>query len=189
MGNATSGTITLLPVTGALGSGVVSVPAATDTLVNLAGIQTLSNKTLVAPVLGAATATSMLATGIVDGTAPMTITTGTTANLGSTYNSGYTFNQEATAGTGVTYTLPATVQGKQYCVMNSGTTSVVNTGVLTVYPPSSSFVIYNGVVNTVGGGGTHGIASGGAAGDGACFLAIDGTHWQVSVTNGVWTLN
>lgn len=148
-----------------------------------------TSPTLVTPVIGAATATSLLATGIVDGTAPMTLTTGTTANLGSTYNSGYTFNQEATAGTGVTYTLPATAVGKQYCVFNSGTTGVINIGALTVYPPSSSYVILNGVVNTVGGGGTHGVASGGAAGDGACFLAIDATHWQISVTSGTWTLN
>lgn len=149
----------------------------------------VTSPTLVTPALGAATATSLLATGIVDGQAPITITTGTTANLGSTYNSGYTFNQEGTAGTGVTYTLPATAAGKQYCVQNSGTTSVVNIGVLTVYPPSSSFVIYKGVVNTVGGGGTHGIASGGAAGDSACFVAIDSTHWEVFSGSGTWTLN
>jgi hypothetical protein len=135
------------------------------------------------------TVTSLVATGIVDGTAPITITTGTTGNLGSTYSSGYTFNQEATAGTGVTYTLPATVAGKQYCVQNSGTTSVVNAGVLTVYPPASSYVILNGVVNTIGGGGTHGVASGGAAGDTACFVAIDATHWEVFVGKGTWTEN
>ncbi len=135
------------------------------------------------------TAASLVATGIVDGTAPITITTGTTANLGSTYSSGYTLNQEGTAGTGVTYTLPATAVGKQYCVQNSGTTSVVNTGVLTVYPPASSYVILNGVVNTVGGGGSHGVASGGAAGDGACFVAIDATHWEVFPLKGTWTEN
>jgi hypothetical protein len=139
---------------------------------------------------GAVTSSSsMVVTGILDGTAPVTITTGTTGNLGSTYSSGYTFNQEGTAGTGVTYTLPATAVGKQYCVQNSGTTSVVNSGVLTVYPPSSSFVILNGVVNTVGGGGTHGVASSGAAGDSACFVAIDSLHWEIFVGKGTWTLN
>jgi hypothetical protein len=133
--------------------------------------------------------TTLLVSGIVDGRAPVTITTGTTANLGGTYNSGYTLNQEGTAATGVTYTLPATAAGKQYCVANSGTTSVVNTGVLTIYPPASSYVILNGVVNTVGSGGTHGVASGGAAGDSACFVAIDSTHWQVYVGQGTWTEN
>jgi hypothetical protein len=149
----------------------------------------LSDSSLLDNGTNVSTTENLVVTGILDGTAPITITTGTTANLGSTYSSGYTFNQEGTAGTGVTYTLPATAVGKQYCVQNSGTTSVVNIGVLTVYPPSSSYVILNGVVNTVGGGGTHGVASGGAAGDSACFVAIDATHWEVFVGKGTWTEN
>jgi hypothetical protein len=132
---------------------------------------------------------SLVATGILDGTAPITISTGTTQNIGTAYSSGYYFNQEGTAGTGVTYTLPATAVGKQYCVQNSGTTSIINIGPLTVYPPASSYVILNGVVNTVGGGGTHGVASSGAAGDSACFVAIDATHWEVFVGKGTWTEN
>jgi hypothetical protein len=131
----------------------------------------------------------LLIANIVDGNAPITITTGSTANLGSTYLSGYTFNQEGTAGAGVTYTLPATAAGKQYCVQNSGTTSVTNTGVLTIYPPSGSYVILNGIVNTVGGGGTHGVASGGAAGDGACAVGIDSTHWEIFPLKGTWAVN
>jgi hypothetical protein len=135
---------------------------------------------------------SIIATGIVDGRAPVTVTTGTTATLGAaTYSSGYTFNQEATAGTGVTYTLPATATGLQYCVKNSivSGTGAPDTGVLTVYPPVNSYVILNGVINTIGGGGTHGVASGGAAGDAACFVAIDATHWEVFVGRGTWTEN
>lgn len=134
---------------------------------------------------------SLIASGIVDGTAPTTATTGTTANLGTTYSSGYTFNQESTAGTGVTYTLPATATGKQYCVKNSivSGTGAPDTGVLTVYPPASSYVILNGVVNTIGGGGTHGVASGGAAADSACFVAVDSLHWDVFVLKGNWAAN
>ena len=52
LNNATSGQITIAPPTGALGTVTVTVPAATDTLVNLAGTQSLSNKTFVAPALG-----------------------------------------------------------------------------------------------------------------------------------------
>lgn len=148
------------------------------------------------PALNTATGTSLLLTGIMDGTVPVGVSTGTSCTLGTTsgcttvaYNHAYQFNQEATAGTGVTYTLPATAVGKQYCAANSGTTGVINTGILTVYPPSSSYVILNGVVNTVGGGGTHGVASGGAAGDAACFVAMDATHWQVFVTSGTWSEN
>jgi hypothetical protein len=143
------------------------------------------------PSIASATATSLLATGIVDGTAPVTVTTGSSANLGATYKSGYTFNQEATAGTSVTYTLPATAVGLQYCVRNSivSGTGAPDTGVLTIYPAASSYVILNGVINTIGGGGTHGVASGGAAGDSACFVAVDATHWEVFVIKCTWTAN
>lgn len=51
MANATSGTVELRPVTGALGTAVISVPAATDTMVLLAASQTLTNKTLTSPTL------------------------------------------------------------------------------------------------------------------------------------------
>ena len=178
-----AGDLPTIPITqvgsaGLSGSGGISVAST--------GVISLSGNLNV----GAGTGTSLIVTGILDGTVPVTITTGTSATLGAgTYSSGYTLNQEATAGTGVTYTLPATAVGLQYCVSNSGTTGVVNTGVLTVYPPSSSYVILNGTVNTVGGGGTHGVASGGAAADAACFIAIDSTHWQVFPVKGTWTAN
>lgn len=57
--NATSGTITLQPVTGALGTVTLSLPAVTDTLVGLAATQTLTNKTITASsnVLGGVTMT------------------------------------------------------------------------------------------------------------------------------------
>lgn len=168
------------------------IVAADITSATITGTQLASSLVLTTPNIGAATGTSLLVTGIVDGTAPVTVTTGTTATLGAaTYKSGYTFNQEATAGTGVTYTLPATAVGLQYCVRNSivSGTGAPDTGVLTVYPPASSFVILNGVINTIGGGGTHGVASGGAAGDAVCFVAIDATHWDVWPIKGTWTAN
>jgi hypothetical protein len=49
--NATSGTVTIQPVTGALGTVTWSIPAATDTFVGLAATQTLTNKTLTAPTI------------------------------------------------------------------------------------------------------------------------------------------
>jgi len=49
--NATSGSITLAPATGALGSVTLTMPAVTDTLVALGATQTLTNKTLTAPTL------------------------------------------------------------------------------------------------------------------------------------------
>ncbi len=85
MGNATSGLLTLEPATGALGTVTVSIPAATDTLVNLAGTQTLSNKTFVAPALGtpaSGVVTNLTGTaGInITGTAPAGTLSGTTLN-------------------------------------------------------------------------------------------------------------
>lgn len=49
--NVTSGTVELRPVTGALGTAVLSLPAATDQLVGRATTDTLTNKTLTSPTL------------------------------------------------------------------------------------------------------------------------------------------
>lgn len=46
LGNATSGTVKLTPVAGALGTTVVTIPAGSDTLAELAATQTLTNKTI-----------------------------------------------------------------------------------------------------------------------------------------------
>jgi len=56
--NATSGTITLAPTTGALGTVTLTLPAVTDTIAVLAGTQTFTNKTLQgAAITGALTGT------------------------------------------------------------------------------------------------------------------------------------
>lgn len=62
--NATSGTITLAPTTGALGTVTLTLPAITDTLVTLTASQTLTNKTLTSPVIATlASNTLTLGTG------------------------------------------------------------------------------------------------------------------------------
>lgn len=62
--NATSGTITLAPVAGALGTVTLTLPAITDTLVTLTASQTLTNKTLTSPVIATlASNTLTLGTG------------------------------------------------------------------------------------------------------------------------------
>lgn len=61
--NATSGTITLAPVAGALGTVTLTLPARTDTLVTLGGSETLTAKTLTSPVINTGTiGTSLLPT-------------------------------------------------------------------------------------------------------------------------------
>lgn len=160
-------------------------PSGSDTIMTLAATQTASNKTFVAPALGNALATSLLASGIVDGTAPVTVTTGTTATLGGTYKSGYTDNQEATAATAVAYTLPTAAAGLQYCIDNSWNGTAATTGVLTLNTSASGqFIIFtDGTLTATGGN----VTSGGAAADSACVRGVDATHWQLYVQRGTWT--
>ena len=142
--------------------------------------------TLVTPVIGAATGTSLVATGIVDGTVPVTITTATTGNLGATYASGYTINQYATAATAVTYTLPTAAAGKQYCIKNGYNGSAGNTGALRFSTSAAGqYIVYNGVLSAANGY----IISAGALGDGACVVGIDATHWEFYPSVGTWTLH
>lgn len=144
---------------------------------------------LTTPVLGAATATSLLASGIVDGRAPVTITTTDSCNLGVAsgcnsvaYNSGYTFNQDSTAGNQVTYTLPVAVVGMQYCVKNSDVTGTARTGILKVDPQTSSYIHLNGVRLAA----SQGLASPALAGSAACFVATTTTDWEAYVQFGTW---
>ena len=78
-GNATSGLLTLETVTGALGTVTVSIPASTDTLVNLASAQTLVSKTLTSPVIN----TSATGTAI-QGTDTKLMSAGTVSGTGAT---------------------------------------------------------------------------------------------------------
>lgn len=76
--NATSGTITLSPPTGALGTVTVSLPAATDTLVGKATTDTLTNKTLTAPVISSVTNTGTLTLPSTTGGLPVVLNCGAT---------------------------------------------------------------------------------------------------------------
>jgi hypothetical protein len=128
----------------------------------------------------------LLVSNIVDGLAPVTITTGSTANLGGTYSSGYTFNQEGTAATAVTYTLPTAALGKQYCVKNSNNSSAADTGVLKLQTSAAGqSIIYNGTAGASDGY----IISGGAAGDAACLVGISSTQWEAYAQVGTWTVH
>ena len=189
-GTAFTGTSTHLVAFGASNIPVDSgIPdTAAGILAACTGCAPLVSPSLTTPSLGAATATSLLASGITDGTAPVTVTTGTTGTPGGTYKSGYTINQEATAGTGVTYTLPTAAAGLQYCMMNGYNGSAANTGALTVQTSASGQYIYNLSSGTLSASGGY-VSSGGAAGDSACVVGIDSTHWNMFTQFGTWTVH
>ena len=79
LNGATSGSTLLRP--SSVASGTLTLPATTDTVCVIAGTQTLSNKTFVAPVLGAATATSINGNAITTGTGTLTLSSGATLTV------------------------------------------------------------------------------------------------------------
>jgi hypothetical protein len=166
---------------------LAAVPAQCGTNVPATGIAANGNANCTAtPVLGAATATSLLATGIVDGLEPITITTGASASLGGTYRSGYTFNRNATAAAAITYTLPTAAAGRQYCVGNSDAAGVADTGTLRVNTSAAGQYIHKDGVRSASGGY---IISAGAAGDKGCFVGTNTTDWEFFAQTGTWTIH
>ena len=90
-----------------LSDATISLPIATSSLATLALAETLSNKTLVTPVLGAATATTINKVTI---TAPATSATLTIVDGGSLITAGaFDITLTATAGTGVTLPITGTL--------------------------------------------------------------------------------
>jgi hypothetical protein len=138
--------------------------------------------TLVTPVIGAATGTSLLATGIVDGTTPVTLTTGDSASVGGTYKSGYVFNSNSTVGNATTYTLPTAAIGLQYCFRNLRG----RTGALRINTSAAGQYIEAGANVTASGGY---IISGGAEGDGVCVVGLGDTNWVAITQGGTWTVH
>jgi len=106
--NATSGTITLAPVTGALGTIALSLPATTDTLVGKTTTDTLTNKTLTKPVIGGGTIAPGEPAGRIQytttGGSSMTISDGTNEHIFATSDNTLTLS-------GKTLTAPKIVSG------------------------------------------------------------------------------
>lgn len=115
--------------------------------------------------------------------ANISVTTSTPVTVSTSLASVYHFNQHATAATAIVYNLPPTVVGKQECFANSYNGSAANTGTLTITPAASSYIIKDGTLSTI----SKGWISGGAAGDAACVVANDATHWTLYVNKGTWT--
>lgn len=134
--NATSGTVTLQPVTGALGTVTLSLPAATDTLMGKATTDTMTNKTFDTAGTGNAFAingtsiTAVTGTGsVVLATAPTIagVTVSGTANFTGTFQaSGNTITLPGAVAT-LIYKTTSFVSGE--CLQASGTAgAIVTTG-------------------------------------------------------------
>ena len=155
--NATSGTVTLSPVTGALGTVTLSLPAATDTLVGKATTDTLTNKTLTNPTVNNYTE-GVVSIGTVTTSSTLSLTNGTiqTATL--------------TASTACTFTMPTATAGKSFVFLLKQAASTGN-GTATF-----TGVKWSGV-------GTPAMTATAGTMDIYSFFA-DGTNWYGSYTQG-----
>jgi len=174
----------LTAVTGAAIGQTMYIGTTATTINRTSAAQTLAGITLTTPDIGAATGTSLLATGIVDGLTNITISTSTPVTVGGAGKlQGVYLNQHATPATAMVYNLPVASAGQQFIVKNSHGAGGANTGVLTIHPVTSSYINYNGTNCTV----SYDLVSGGAAGDYAAVVGTDATHWEVVGYKGTWT--
>ncbi len=164
-----------------VGGGAATAPVCT-TVTGTGAPVLATTPTLVTPVIGAATGTSLMATGRVDGTVGMLISTAaspTTIVVATHGNASYFMNIGNSAANSI-FTLPTAAAGLQYCAKNY-------TGITTVLKFQTSaagqYIDLDGVNTATGGL----IKSAGAAGDGACVVGVDATHWVAFPHSGTWT--
>lgn len=115
----------------------------------------------------------------------VTIDTATPVTVSSTNKATFHINQNATAGTAVTYNLPTAAAGIQKCFTNGNNGTAADTGVIAIATSASGqFILFTDGTYTATGGN---VTSAGAAGDSACVVGIDSTHWELFVQRGTWT--
>jgi len=131
LANATSGTVSLTPTTGALGSAVITVPAATDTMALIAATQTLTNKTISGATISG---------GTISGVTSASLTLGSDATGDIYYrNSG---GNLARLGIG-TSGFVLTVSGGLPAWVTAGTASNVTIASTTVSSGTSGDILYD----------------------------------------------
>lgn len=172
-GNATSGLVTLVPVTGALGSVTLSLPAATDTLVGKATTDTLTNKTLVAPALGTP------ASGVATNLTGLPLTTGVTGILPG-----------ANGGTGVANTSKTITLGANLVTTGAGVpTLAFGSGSNTITFPTASETLagLTAVDQTLSGGANVTSFSIGTVSSGTTTIDCGKSPLQFLTGNGAFT--
>jgi hypothetical protein len=188
--SASGTTFTTSYVTSGVGTTVALTAVSTDTFTmsfttGTSGSGNICLQTscaMTTPSLGAATATSLLASSTVDGRVPLATSTAQSNTIGGTYNTGLTLNQQSTAANTTYNFLPVAANGKVYCAGNSYNGSNPNTGI-------QEFIGYGAGQYIIHSDGTLGasIQSSGAAGDYGCVYGVDTTHWYEANTRGTWT--
>lgn len=138
--NATSGSITLSPVTGALGSVTLTMPAATDTIAVLAASQAFTNKTYNGLTITSSTGTLTVANG-------KTLTANSTLTLAGTDSKTLTVSNSGTLAGGDSFTL-AIAASKTLTVSNSLTFTGTDSTSF-AFPSTGSTVLTTGNTATI----------------------------------------
>lgn len=152
-GNATSGTVKLQPTTGALGSAVLTIPAATDTIAVLAAVQALTNKSYNGLTLTSTTGTFTL-------TAAKTLAVTNSLTLSGTDSTTMTFPgaTDAVMGLGAIQTVTAVKTFADGTLVLAGLTSgtltqkaaaIAGTGTITWPAGTTNFSATGGTSNVL----------------------------------------
>jgi hypothetical protein len=128
------------------------------------------------PIIGAATGTSLVLSGNLQGTIPVTVTTAATLVMTAANTKG-DLHQNGDADV-IDYTLPGAAAGLSACFFAGEFT-----GVITIDPVDATDTIYlDGA--SVGAG--DAIDSPGTVGDFICLAAVDATKWYTFGRSGTW---
>jgi hypothetical protein len=152
-----------------------------------ASLAPLVSPSFTTPAIGAATGTSLIATGIVDGLTNVTLTTDGSEDANVTDKMSHVIiNKHTTEATAMAVNLPATaIAGMQLLVKNGYGDNNPTTGVITVYVPATHYA-WNPTTKTQCAQG-YDLVSGGAAGDYIGMVAISSTVWESIGFQGTWT--
>lgn len=176
--NATSGTLTLAPPAGALGTVTVTVPAATSTLVNLDSVQALTNKTINSSVIGGVAPAAGTFTTLGAGTS-LTLN-GSTALTSASGDGAILVTSTGTQTSGRCVTIDANgnhVAAGAACGTGSGTVNSGTAGEMAYYATSAAAVSGNANATISNGALTLGVAT-----------SVQGTLTLSGATSGAITL-